>query len=133
MYLMRGGNPLPELARRERHATRRVGMKVFARFLRDYPFEEAFLLPLARRFRSEVALPLMLLGGVTQLDTMRQAMADGFDFVAMARALIYEPDLVNRLRSGDASPSGCTHCNLCVAEMELAHTRCVLHELQPPS
>ena len=127
MYLMRGDNPLPELARREKHAVRRIGMRVFARFLRDYPFEEAFLLPLARRFRAELNLPLMLLGGVTQLETMEQAMADGFDFVAMARALIYEPDLVSRLQSGDASPSGCTHCNLCVAEMELAQTRCVLH------
>jgi 2,4-dienoyl-CoA reductase-like NADH-dependent reductase (Old Yellow Enzyme family) len=127
MYLMRGGNPLPELASREKHAARRIGMRVFARFLRDYPFEEAFLLPLARRFRDELDLPLMLLGGVTRLETMERAMADGFDFVAMARALIYEPDLVSRLQTGDTSPSGCTHCNLCVAEMELAQTRCVLH------
>jgi 2,4-dienoyl-CoA reductase-like NADH-dependent reductase (Old Yellow Enzyme family) len=127
MYLMRGGNPLPELAGRERNTTRRLGMKVFSRFLRDYPFEEAFLLPQARRFRAELKLPLMLLGGVTRLDTMQQAMADGFDFVAMARALIYEPDLVNRLQSGSREPSGCTHCNLCIAEMELDRTRCVLH------
>ncbi|MDX6285071.1 MAG: hypothetical protein QOG53_556 [Frankiales bacterium] len=127
MYLMRGGNPLPELASRETNTTRRIGMRVFARFLRDYPFEEAFLLPQARRFRAELSLPLMLLGGVTRLETMQQAMADGFEFVAMARALIYEPGLVNRLQGGDASPSGCTHCNLCVAEMELAQTRCVLH------
>ena len=127
MYLMCGGNPLPELARREKNTTRRLGMRVFARFIRDYPFEEAFLLPQALRFRAELALPLMLLGGVTQLDTMRKAMADGFDFVAMARALIYEPGLVNRMQSGDGSPSGCTHCNLCVAEMEIAQTRCVLH------
>jgi 2,4-dienoyl-CoA reductase-like NADH-dependent reductase (Old Yellow Enzyme family) len=126
MYLMRGGNPLPELARRDKNVTRRLGMRVFARILRDYPFEEAFLLPQARRFRAELSLPLMLLGGITQLDTMQRAMNDGFDFVAMARALIYEPDLVNRIQSGDLSPSGCDHGNMCVAEMELGHTHCVL-------
>ena len=39
-------------------------------------------------------MPLMLLGGINRLDTMERAMAAGFDFVAMGRALLREPDLV---------------------------------------
>ena len=62
--------------------------------MRAYPFEEAFFLPLARRFRAAVRLPLMLLGGVTRLDTMERALDEGFEFVAMGRALIRDPDLV---------------------------------------
>ena len=45
-------------------------------------------------------MPLMLLGGINRRDTMEQAMADGFDFVAMGRALLREPDLVNQLAAG---------------------------------
>ena len=48
-------------------------------------------------------MPLMLLGGINRLETMQQAMADGFDFVVMGRALLREPDLVNRLQRGTAS------------------------------
>jgi 2,4-dienoyl-CoA reductase-like NADH-dependent reductase (Old Yellow Enzyme family) len=125
MYLMRGGNPLPEMAAAERNRVRRIGMRAFARFLRDYPFEEAFLLPQARHFRARLRLPLMLLGGITRLDTMRAAVAEGFDFIAMGRTFIYEPDFVNRLRAG-ATESGCIHCNLCVAAMETSHTHCVV-------
>jgi 2,4-dienoyl-CoA reductase-like NADH-dependent reductase (Old Yellow Enzyme family) len=126
MYLMRGGNPLPAMARDEPNPWRRIGMRVFARFLRDYPFEEAFLLPLARRFRAELSLPLMLLGGINRLDTMQAAIAGGFDFVTLGRALVYDPDFVAELQRGAVTESGCNHCNLCVAEMEREHTRCVV-------
>ncbi len=60
-------------------------------------------------FRRELAMPLMLLGGINRLDTMQQAMADGFDFVVMGgRALLREPDLVNRLQAG-GRPEGDLH------------------------
>ena len=48
--------------------------------------------------RAAIGLPMILLGGVTNLDRHDQAMAAGFDFVAMGRALLREPDLVNRMR-----------------------------------
>jgi 2,4-dienoyl-CoA reductase-like NADH-dependent reductase (Old Yellow Enzyme family) len=132
MWLMRGDTPLREMIRRERSLVRRVGMRLVARsLLRSHPFEEAFFRPLARQLRAAVALPLMLLGGVTRLDTIRQAIREGFEFVAMARALLREPDLVRRYRSGQAAESRCTHCNHCMLEMERAGTRCVLVEPSP--
>lgn len=43
-------------------------------------------------------------------------MAEGFEFVAMARVLLAEPDLVNRIAAdGDRVRSACTHCNQCMA------------------
>ena len=126
-FLMRGGVPLSEMVANEKGFLRKLGFRVFgALFMREYPFEEAFFLERARRFREATALPLMLLGGVNRLDTMTAAVAEGFDFIAMGRALIHTPDLVARMERGEASASGCIHCNLCVAEMEGPHgTRCI--------
>jgi 2,4-dienoyl-CoA reductase-like NADH-dependent reductase (Old Yellow Enzyme family) len=129
MYLMRGDVPLREMIRNERNWVRRMGMKVFAPWmLRKYEFEEAFFLPMARRFRAELELPLMLLGGVTRLETMERAMDEGFEFVALGRALIREPDLVQRMQAGETTASRCIPCNLCVVEMERGGTRCVYRD-----
>jgi 2,4-dienoyl-CoA reductase-like NADH-dependent reductase (Old Yellow Enzyme family) len=127
MFLMRGDVPLKEMIDHERDPVRRVAMRLFARVLvRAYPFEEAFFLPLARRFRKAVALPLILLGGITKLETIDGALAEGFEFVAMARALLREPDLVEKMRCGRSTASLCVPCNKCVTEIERGGTRCVL-------
>ena len=97
-------------------------------------FEEAFFLPMARRFREALSLPLMLLGGVTRLDTMTSAVDEGFDFIAMGRGLIRDPDLVARMQSGERSASRCDACNLCMIEMERGGTRCVRRtDIQQPA
>ena len=61
---------------------------------REYPFEEAYFLPLARQFRAGLKIPLFLLGGINTTAAIRQAMAEGFDFVAMGRALMSRPRLL---------------------------------------
>jgi len=128
-YLMRGAVPLREMAQNQRSRLRRAAMHVVGRLLiRTYPFQEAFFLPLARRFRAALRLPLMLLGGITRLETMERALAEGFEFVALGRALIRDPDLVRRMQSGELSGSRCVPCNRCVVEMERGGTRCVMRE-----
>jgi 2,4-dienoyl-CoA reductase-like NADH-dependent reductase (Old Yellow Enzyme family) len=69
-------------------------------------------------------MPLVLLGGITRLETMDRAGAEGFELVAMARALLREPDLVHKLQAGASHESLCTHCNQCVVEMERGGTHC---------
>jgi 2,4-dienoyl-CoA reductase-like NADH-dependent reductase (Old Yellow Enzyme family) len=126
-YLMRGDVPLAGMIANQKHWAPRLGMRLFARiFLRAYAFEEAYFLPLARRFRAALSLPLMLLGGVNRLDTMERSVAEGFDFLALGRALIRDPDLIARMRRGELAEGRCTHCNECVVEMEREGTRCVL-------
>src|SRR5436305_3530234 len=77
----------------------------------------------ALRFRAELDLPLILLGGITTRATMDRAMAAGFQYVAMARALLREPDLVNRIAADAATPSLCIHCNRCMPTT-YSGTRC---------
>jgi 2,4-dienoyl-CoA reductase-like NADH-dependent reductase (Old Yellow Enzyme family) len=129
MYLMRGEVPLRELIDNEKSFVRRLGMRLFApSILKPYPFEEAFFQPKARRFREAVDLPIMLLGGLTRLETMEQAIAEGFEAVALGRGLIRDPDLVQRFQHGLATKSRCVPCNRCVVEMDRAGTRCVMRE-----
>ena len=125
MYLFRGETPVAEFADAMPTIVK-WGMKtpVGRGFLKRYEFEEAYFKEKALRFREELSMPLMLLGGINRLETMEQAMADGFDLVAMGRALLREPDLVNRLQAGAATQGICTHCNRCMPTI-YSGTRCV--------
>jgi 2,4-dienoyl-CoA reductase-like NADH-dependent reductase (Old Yellow Enzyme family) len=77
--------------------------------MREYPYTEAYFMPMARQFVDALDLPIVLLGGINRRDTIEHAMAEGFAFVAMGRALLREPDLENRLASGDADEGLCIH------------------------
>ncbi|MFJ9677465.1 NADH:flavin oxidoreductase [Streptomyces sp. NPDC101194] len=114
MYLFRGEAPLSEFAAVFPRPMR-LGIRLAGRrFLHAYPYEEAFLLPSARQFRAALSLPLILLGGITRRATVERAMAEGFEYVAMARALLREPDLVNRMAEDRDVRSLCIHCNKCM-------------------
>ena len=72
-------------------------------------------------------LPLAYLGGVQSLGGARQAMADGFEAIALGRALVHDPGFVNALQNGSVTQSGCTACNRCVTMMySPGGTSCVL-------
>ncbi|MEJ7834333.1 MAG: NADH:flavin oxidoreductase [Nocardioides sp.] len=124
MYLFRGEAPVAEFAATMPLVVR-LGMRtpVGRSFLKEYPFEETYFWERAVRFREALAMPLMLLGGINRLDTMERAMAADFDFVAMGRALLREPDLVDRLASGRATAGVCIHCNRCLPTI-YSGTRC---------
>ncbi|MEU0495500.1 NADH:flavin oxidoreductase [Mycobacterium sp. NPDC006124] len=128
LYLFRGDAPIKEFAAAFKPplswGLRMTGKK----FLREYPYREAYLMDQAKQFRAELAMPLILLGGITNRETMDVAMAEGFDFVAMGRAVLAEPDLVNRIRDeapGHSVRSLCTHCNKCMATI-YSQTHCVV-------
>jgi 2,4-dienoyl-CoA reductase-like NADH-dependent reductase (Old Yellow Enzyme family) len=127
-FLFRGRRPLAEMIEVEKSRLQRIALRlVGARVIREYPFEELFFLPLARRVRAAVRMPLVLLGGALSLANLETAMREGFDFVAMGRALLADPDLIARFRRGEATRSRCISCNKCVAEMDRpGGVRCVL-------
>ena len=79
----------------------------------------------ARQIRAAVDLPMILLGGITDRPSMDLAMAEGFELVAMGRALLREPDLVERIAADARTPSLCIHCNKCMPT-NFTCTRCVL-------
>lgn len=125
MYLFRGEAPIHEMAAAF-PGVLRIGFLLTAkRFMPEYPFEEAYFLPYARQFRAALKMPLILLGGINRLETVERALAEGFAFVAMGRALLREPGLVNRWRAGDGRESLCIHCNKCMPTI-YSGTHCVL-------
>ncbi|HXL61927.1 MAG TPA: NADH:flavin oxidoreductase [Mycobacterium sp.] len=128
MYLFRGDAPVKQFANAFKPPLRWGIRMTGKKFFREYPYREAYLLRDAKLFRAEVKMPLILLGGITNRETMDLAMAEGFDFVAMGRALLAEPDLINRIQAdGEAHSvrSACTHCNQCMATI-YSHTHCVV-------
>ncbi|MFE7110998.1 NADH:flavin oxidoreductase [Streptomyces sp. NPDC057575] len=130
MYLFRGEAPLRQFAAAFPQPQRLGVQALGRRFLIEYPYQEAYLLESARQFRAALDLPLILLGGIADLATARQAMSEGFDFVAMGRALLREPDLVNRYTAGTSNTSLCVHCNRCMPTI-YSGTRCVLVDPEP--
>jgi 2,4-dienoyl-CoA reductase-like NADH-dependent reductase (Old Yellow Enzyme family) len=127
MYFFRGEVPIDDFARTQPAWARPVVRPFLRRIMPTYPFEEAFFLPYARQFRAALDLPLVLLGGVNRLDTVERAIDEGFAFVAMARALLREPELPRRWQSSDVGESLCIHCNKCAPTIySRAGTHCVL-------
>ncbi len=126
-YLLRGGRPLRAMIEVDDNPLQKVALALLGPLrVRAYPFEELFFLEQARRVRAAVRMPLVLLGGVTSAANLARAMREGFELVAMGRALIADPDLVNAIREGRETRTRCNHCNLCVAEMDRGGVRCVL-------
>lgn len=130
MYLFHGDVPRAEFAQ-VLPTVQKIGFRLFGRlFLKHYPFTETYFAPMARQFRDALDMPLILLGGITTLASMQQAMADGFQFVAMGRALLREPDLLLRMQAGETTSSTCIHCNKCMVSI-YSGTRCVLDNPAP--
>ena len=132
-YLFRGDAPLKEFAATFSPPLRWGMLMTGKKFLREYPYRDTYLLRDAQQFRNELTLPLILLGGITNRESMDLAMAEGFEFVAMGRALLAEPDLINRIKTdGDAHSvkSVCTHCNKC---MPTIYSRTVCVETGAPA
>lgn len=147
MYLFRGDAPREEFARTlPPHG--RLAFKLFGKKLMpEYPFEEAFFRSKAREFRDILngppdkrdtqsdplpvdSLPIVLLGGINKLSTIQESLNEGFAFVAMARALLRTPDLINRMREGKVESGICIHCNRCMPTI-YSGTRCVVDDREP--
>jgi 2,4-dienoyl-CoA reductase-like NADH-dependent reductase (Old Yellow Enzyme family) len=78
---------------------------------------EAYFRPLARLAKAATHLPVILVGGLRSRAVMDDVLASGdADLVSLCRPLIREPDLPNRLRSGEAAGSECISGGRCWAE-----------------
>lgn len=126
MYLFRGDVPVREFAQvmppAMRPAVRVVGKKAMG----SYPYEDLYMLPAARQFVPVVRnTKLILLGGITNRDHLETGLREGFELMAMGRALLREPDLVNRMMTDAGTRSRCNHNNKCMVTV-FGRTHCVL-------
>ena len=100
--------------------------------IKQYDFEECFFLENARKFRQELKMPLIYVGGLVSREGIERVLDEGFELVQMARALINQPDFVNRMMQGDRTTrSGCDHRDYCIARMYSHDMQCC-HNCQEP-
>lgn len=130
MYLFRGDVPVREFAK-VMPQPMRTGIRFFGRWaMGDYPYHDLHMLDNARQFVPVMRnTKLILLGGITNREHAETGMREGFDFVAMGRALLREPDLVSKMVSDPAARSRCTHNNKCMVTV-FGRTHCVLDPVQ---
>jgi 2,4-dienoyl-CoA reductase-like NADH-dependent reductase (Old Yellow Enzyme family) len=94
------------------------------RLFRD-PEPEAYFLPFARLLRETVDTGIVLVGGLRRTETMERLLERGeADFLALARPLIREPDLVRQIEAGRTGLVDCVSCNICVMHEQRHGLRC---------
>ncbi len=128
MYVMRGKMPVRTLTHYMQSLPLKIATGMFAKWLiPEVPFREAYFLEEALQFRSAVHLPLVYVGGVKSRSTVDQVLNSGFELVAMARALINEPGLVQRMKTDEKAVGGCVASNYCIARMYSREMACHQH------
>lgn len=128
-YLMRGDVPLKGMMKNASNFPEKVTMALFGPFIvKKYDFEANFFLEQAKRIRSEVEMPLVYLGGIDSREGIEEVMKAGFDFIALGRPLIHDPDFLLKIKSGEIETTGCNRCNECIVEMDRGGVRCVLED-----
>lgn len=87
---------------------------------------------LAERFKTELKIPVTTVGSLN-MQMAEQIIADGkADIVAMARALIADPDAVNKAKRGkEDTIRPCVRCNTCIdrAHRSLLPVHCAVNPL----
>ncbi|MCQ2262678.1 MAG: NADH:flavin oxidoreductase [Bacteroidales bacterium] len=102
----------------------KMGVRMFGKIMiPEVPFKEAYFLDDAKKFRAELKLPLIYVGGLVSKAKMEEVLDAGFDGLQMARALVHDTDFVNKLAAGEER-SGCKHSNYCIGRMYTLEMKC---------
>lgn len=76
---------------------------------------EAYWREAAMRLKKTVRVPVMLVGGIRSYEVADKLVDDGVtDYISMCRALIREPDVVKRWKSGNTEKAACVADNACL-------------------
>jgi 2,4-dienoyl-CoA reductase-like NADH-dependent reductase (Old Yellow Enzyme family) len=125
-YMMRGNVPTWDYVKSEKNPVTKIGMALFGRLIvKEIPFHELFLFEQAKRIKDAVKIPVACIGGVCSVDNMDKVMKAGFEFVQIGRATIRDPNVINKMQTGEITASDCDHCNRCVAAMADKGVVCV--------
>jgi 2,4-dienoyl-CoA reductase-like NADH-dependent reductase (Old Yellow Enzyme family) len=133
MYILRGAMPVRILAHFMENRLLKVFVRLFGNSLiKSQPFEEGYFLEDALKFRKQLNLPLVYVGGLISQEKINEVLDKGFEMVAIARALIKDPDFINKLLHRELSRSSCDTCNYCIAVMYTRAVSCILNEPENP-
>lgn len=120
MLLFHGDSLLPGMLENEPNPVARFVLRAAGpRFFRNYPYRETYLLEKALRIRERVKKgSVCYIGGVSSNESIARVMNEGFDFIQLARPLIYDPAFVKHAQADPNYVNGCTHCNRCATFIE---------------
>lgn len=115
-YMFRGDNLWQHLLAAEPNPVLATGIFFMRPFMfHTYPYEELYFLDGSRRVRDAVKrAKICYIGGVSSVEGIERAMQE-FDFVAVGRALVADPDMVKHVMADRGYQTPCTHCNQCSA------------------
>ncbi len=134
MYVMRGRMPIRSMTYYMKQLWLKWGVRMAGRWMiHDEPFREAYFYEDALKFRKALKLPLVYVGGLVSREKIDMVLDSGFECVAMARALINEPDFVNRMKNEGEMRCGCDHVNYCIARMYSIEMACHKHVQNLPN
>jgi 2,4-dienoyl-CoA reductase-like NADH-dependent reductase (Old Yellow Enzyme family) len=127
MYVMRGEMPIYSMTYYMKQLWLKYGVRMVGKYMiPKEPFRELYFLEDAKRFRRELKMPLVYVGGVVSRDGAETVLNEGFEFLQMGRALLNDPEFVNHMRQG-CERCGCDHVNYCIARMYSREMACHKH------
>lgn len=135
MYVMRGEMPIRTMTHYMTCWWLKYGVRLVGKYMiPSVPFREAYFLEDALKFREALDIPLVYVGGLVSRQKIEEVLSHGFEAVQMGRALLNEPDFVNRMRREENARCNCRHSNYCIARMYTLDMACHQHlqEELPP-
>lgn len=135
MYVMRGEMPIRTMTHYMTCWWLKYGVRLVGKYMiPSVPFREAYFLEDALKFREALDMPLVYVGGLVARKKIDEVLNLGFEAVQMGRALLNEPDFVNRMRREEEARCNCRHSNYCIARMYTLDMACYQHlkEELPP-
>lgn len=135
MYVMRGEMPIRTMTYYMTCWWLKYGVRLVGKYMiPSVPFREAYFLEDALKFREALDIPLVYVGGLVSRQKIEEVLSLGFEAVQMGRALLNEPDFVNRMRREENARCNCRHSNYCIARMYTLDMACHQHlqEELPP-
>ena len=128
MDVMRGAMPLKTLAYymdMKKFWWLKIGLHLGGRIvIPTVPYKDAYFYDTAMKFRQAVKMPLIYVGGMVEKSDMEKVLDSGFVAFQMARAVLQDPDFVNKLQSGEVTRSACGHSNYCIGRMYTLEMKC---------
>ena len=135
MYVMRGEMPIRTMTHYMTCWWLKYGVRLVGKYMiPSVPFREAYFLEDSLKFREALDIPLVYVGGLVSRQKIEEVLNHGFEAVQMGRALLNEPDFVNRMRQEENARCNCRHSNYCIARMYTLDMACHQHlqEELPP-
>ena len=128
MDVMRGAMPLKTLAYYmdlKKFWWLKIGLHLGGRMvIPTVPYKDAYFYDTAMKFRKELKMPLIYVGGMVDKADMEMVLDSDFVAFQMARALVQDTDFVNKLQSGEVTRSACKHSNYCIGRMYTLDMKC---------